>query len=481
MPFPFTLPTTGTVLLSDFFSSSSHPSLPLAGTTRRNVLKDALKRHKRLPASSQAANLPTLQNALINYLPYLLSIESGTAGRGVGSETVSVQVKRPLEVEWRSTLSTALPGREHPRPRMIGLHLEISFVLVTLASIYSLLARSQLRGLYGPGSLTGDARTTAIAVAMKHLLESHSIYQYMLSRPSISAARQPPVDVQSSTISGLAALALAEATLVVVSKDDPYAVAIAGDRDESNTDWMFKAPSIPKVRAHLFARICLAAAEHATHANGLLKHDSGGGKIDEQLVKYAIDLRRTAQGKAARFLGIDAELSGKTGEGLAWLKGGREELGYTGESEDGRRKGYRGLKQSWQERREERRTAKDGEWGLDAGRLEEARVIEMLEAKWERENSTINVQIVPSFQPLLANMPSGREYHSPHAYIPPSLDAEILARMRTPLDPTEVAFRGDEEDSGCEDAIGNHGDAVGAFPGTEGEYRRSAASSNVYY
>ena len=474
MPFPFTLPTTSSVLLSDFFTSKTHPSLPLTATTKRSHVKDVLKKHKRLSAQSRASHLPILQDALTNYVPYLLALNTASGYRDVGNDMVDVDVVQPLEVEWRTTLSATLPGRETARPKLTGLNHEIAFTLSTMAYVQSLLARSQLKMLYGSTTLSSEQRTTAIVTAMKHLLEAQSIHSYLLSLPTVSAAKDAPADVQPSTISALASLTLAEATLTVVSKDDPYAMAVADDRNEDNKDWMYRAPSIPKVRAHLFARICLAAARHASQASSLLARSSAG-KIDDDLVKYANDLRRTARGKAARFLAIDTEISGKTGEALAWLGGAKSELGMAVELEEGKRKGLRGLKQSWQERREDRRIEKGGEWGIDAGRFEEARVVEMLETKWDKENSTINVQTVPSFEPLLANMPSGREYHTPQPYQPPTLGSGTLAQMRAPPDPSEHAFRGDEEDSGGEETYGRK-EPVGAFPGTEDEYRRATGS-----
>ncbi|KAK5174307.1 uncharacterized protein LTR77_001387 [Saxophila tyrrhenica] len=478
MPFPFALPTTSSVLLSDCFSSVTHPSLPLQATTKRSVLKDTLKKHKRLPAQSRSSHLSIVQDALTNYIPYLLALNTASSFRDVGTERVDVDVVKPLEVEWRTPLTAALPGREAPRPKLTGIHNEIAFTFSTLAHVHVLLARSQLGFLHGSPSLSQDQRTTALATAMKHLLEAHSILKYLLSVPSVSASKESPIDVQPSTISALASLALAEATLTVVSKDDPYAAAVADDRDETNRDWMFKAPTIPKVRAHLFARICLAAAEHASQACGLLTGNTAG-KVDEDLSKYANDLRRTARAKSIRFLAIDTELSGNTGEGLAWLRGAKKELGLAVELEDGKRKGFRGLKQSWQEKREDRRIEKGGEWGMDAGRLEEARVVEMLEAKWDRENSAVNVQTVPPFEPLLARLPTGREYHTPQAYEPPTLDAYILTQLRAPPDPEDLAFRGDEEDSGGEERF-RRGDPPGAFPGAGLDYERSATSSSYY-
>jgi hypothetical protein len=483
MPYPFQLPTTGSVLLSDYLTSSSHPSLPLTATTKRSVLKDALKKHKRLSAKDQAAHLPAVQDAVKAYIPYLLALSSASGYRDVGSERVDVDIVKPLEVEWRTTVSATLPGREPPRPKCVGLHHEIAFTLNSLAYTHALLARSQLRMLHGSTVLSPDQRTAAIGAAMKHLLEAHSIHTYLLSLPSVSAAKDSPPDTQPSTISALASLALAEATLTVVSKDDPYAAAVSDDRNENNTDWMFKAPTIPKVRSRLFAGICLAAAEHASTASGLL---SSSGRIDEDLTKYATDLRRTARGKAARFLAISSELSGSTGEALAYIAGARRELGLSPQalSDSTARKGLRGLKHSWQEKREDRKLASSkgtADWGLDAGRLEEARVVEMLEAKWDRENSTVNVQVVPDSEPLMRQLPSAREYHSVQLWNPPVLDSGALAAMRAPPEPVDGAFRGEEEDSGGEDRYARGAEPVGAFPGTGGEYGRSAAASNNYY
>lgn len=482
MPFPFVLPTTSSVLLTAYYESVTHPSLALTATSKRNVLRSALKHYKRLPAQSKDGDLTTVQAALLGYLPYLLALNTGSGYRDVGPEKLDVEVKAPLLVEWRSTLSSTLPGRENARPKLTGLHHELAFVFSTLAYTHTLLARSQLRMLQASKTASAEQRTASYSSSMKHLLEAHSVHAYLLSLPTISAAKDAPVDIQPSTISALSSLALAEASLLFVAKDDPYTAAVADDRNESNTDWMFKAPTIPKVRAHLFARICLSAAEHAGQAAGLLARGNAAGAVDEDLVKYVNDFRRTARGKAARMLAIDAELSGKTGEALAWLQGARKELGLAVEVEEGgKRKGFRGLKQSWQERREDRKVEKGGEWGLDAGRLEEARVVEMLEAKWDRENSTVNVQVVPPYAPLLASMPSGRDPLQPQAYVPPTLDADAFARMRAPPEPDEAVFRGDEDDSGNEDGFGGRNAApVGAFPGTAGEYGRSGTSQSYY-
>jgi hypothetical protein len=69
------------------------------------------------------------------------------------------------------------------------------------------------------------------------------------------------------------------------------------------------------------------------------------------------------------------------------------------------------------------------------------------------------VQVIPPSEPLLASMPSGREYHTTKMFVVPALDEDALSRMRAPPDPSE-AFGGDEDDSADEDER----TAPGAFP-----------------
>ena len=505
MPYPFALPTTSATPLTDFFHSSSHPSLVLTATSHRAVVRDALKRHKRLPPASQASNLSAVLDALTTYLPYLLAIHSAlfdhSSSFGSAPTWIQVDQIRPLEIEWRTTLSSSpIPGREPARTKVKGLQNELAFVLQTMAYTHTLLSRTELLRLHTTSSLTLEQRASIATAAMRYLLSAQSLHAYVSTLPP-SVEGAIPVDISQATSAGLAALALAEATLVVVTKDDPYTAAVAEDRDKNSKEWMIAAPTIPKVRAHLFARLCIAAGDHAAKAGGLLARSSSGGafgsgsgaagligvfaggKLDESLTKYVDDLRRTAKGKAARFLGIDAEIAGKTGEAIAWLRGAKKELAIlAAEStgEEGKRKGLKGLKQSWAERKEDKKLEKGGlaDWGLEAGRLEEARVVEWLEAKWVKSNDMINVQTIPPSEPLLASMPSGREYHTPKSYKPDPLDSATLASMSAPPDPSRPAFTGNEEDSG--DEVSNFRPQVsntpGTFPGSSAEH-----SSGDYY
>ena len=384
--------------------------------------------------------------AVNGYLGYLFALESGVGGSGSSGEGIEVRVKREIEVEWRTTLSTppsslsgALGRRKKSdkkkskdddndesnsnsdtntpdgkpstsvrgRVPLHSLPAETTFTCLLLGLLHSLLARSSLRTLHDKSSTTGaptaSTRTTAVAAGMRHFLTAHSIFSYLASRPAHTAPANPPPDISAPVLRALAELCMAEATLSAVIKDDAHAAAAAQERHDTDDTWMYAAPSIPKVRAHLFARLCMAAAEHAGRGVGLLLEaeasssgvPGGSGKLDPELLRYMRDLRRTARAKACRFLGVDREGEGATAEGIAWLRAAWVELGFEEdgvevEGEGKRGLGFSRLKSKVKEGREDRRIAGGGEWGGDAGRLEERRVVKGLLAKWEKLNNAVH-------------------------------------------------------------------------------------------
>lgn len=421
MPYPFVLPTTSAFSYSSNFTCDSHPSLPLTASTHRGVVRDVLKKHKRLPPSSQPSNLPAVVSAITNYLPYLLAVDSGLNHRtiGNGDEIFSIIQQRPgapLDIEWRATLSgVSIPGRrENPRVAVHSLDHEVAFVLATLSYAHTLLARAALHpltsttaaaavaaeDLYAVGS---QPRQAAISAATRHLLDAASVHDRLArraGRPQHSSPSSPPpppcADVSAAAAGAQCELALAEATLLAVLKDDPYPAVVAQDRNMNDREWMYKAPDVPKVRAHLFARLCLAAAEHAARALALVSGGGGGGcdgsgRLDDGFIRYLEDLRRSSRAKACRFFGIDAELGGQTGNAIGWLHAALQELGVEVRTSSERKlsTGLVRLKKEWAEKREDRRVEKGTAWGADAGKLEETRVIEMLEAKWTKQNDTV--------------------------------------------------------------------------------------------
>ncbi|KFH41002.1 pH-response regulator protein-like protein [Hapsidospora chrysogenum ATCC 11550] len=487
MPFPFVIPTTSSFSFSPSFECDSHPSLPLNASTSRGIARDALKRHKRMDASSQAGNLSTVRRALNDYLPYLIAVDAGLNDRSLPSgQIVRVRPKAPFTIKWRPTLSgDIVPGRERSRVKISSLEHETCFMLSALGFSYVQEARTVLQPLYATSHefVGAQERTTAISTATKLLLTSASIFKYAAARAERALVTAPCVDVAETTVGALASLAHAEATLLAVLKDDPYPAAVAQDRNKSDKEWMFKSPEIPKVRAHLYARLCLAASEHASRALSLAKASVvGSSKLDSGLIKYIEDFRRTSRAKACRFLGIDAELGGQTAEGIGWLEAGLQELGVDikdfrkGSSASRFRKG---LRKEWSELMEDRRVEKEKAWGADAGRLEETRVIELLDEKWNKFNDTMNTKAIPSVNSLLAKIPSGREIHSIPEYQPPSPDGHALEAMRGPPDPNDEFVHDMSSD---DDMRSPSAPSVGAFPEMP-DYGRSptSASSNTYF
>lgn len=392
MPYNFQLPTTSTLPYPTFISSTTHPSLPFVATTYRDVIRSVLKKHKRLPLQSRASDLTNVLSALEGYAPYLFAISAGLSGKEINGEEIEITLIKEIEVEWRTSLAANIPGREAPRVNGKGLDYEICFVLTTLAYVYTLLAQSQLHGLYSSKTPSTEERTAIITGATKYLLKSNSVHAYLASYCDETKSPPSAIELIPSTQGALTALALAEATLLAVLKDDPFPAVVQQIRNDSDDEWKFKAPEIPKIRAHLGARLCLAAAEHAGKAEAMLKAltSKKASGVDEALIKYADGLARTSKAKACRLFGINAELGGETGQGIAWLIAGRRELGFAGKGEESLR-GLAKWKKEWAERREDRNIEKGGEWGGDAGKFEEARILEMLETKWNKMNSTVSI------------------------------------------------------------------------------------------
>ncbi len=52
--------------------------------------------------------------------------------------------------------------------------------------------------------------------------------------------------------------------------------------------------------------------------------------------------------------------------------------------------GFGRLKREWSDKREDRKVERGSGWGRDAGKLEETRVIEMLQVKWTKQNDTVS-------------------------------------------------------------------------------------------
>ena len=332
MPFSFLLPTTSILNYTIHLRSDTHPSLIVSAATQRSILRSALKRHRRLSVKDQAQNLQSVTAALEEYIPYLLTINSGLSGKTVREEEIGIILEKEIEVEWRPSIAASDSRRTKGR----GLDFELSFALNVRAYVDAAQARAALQMFYTLPVSASDERKDAIKQATEHFIHGASIHQYLAER--IADLQFPPgaVDIQSASQTALSCLALAEATLLSILLHDPYPSIVIQERDKSDKEWMYKAPDIPKVRAALFARLAIGAAEHTEKALALFKDVQKKGKpVDGSLLKYINNLQSVSKARGCRFFGIEAELGGKVGEGIAWLMAGKKILGYRVNEVDG--------------------------------------------------------------------------------------------------------------------------------------------------
>lgn len=482
MPFPFVLSTTSHLSFQQNFISSTHPSLPSTATSQRNLLRSTLKTHKRLRAVEQSTNLNEVLSALTSYLKYVCTLDSALSGVTVNDEDVDLALTKEIEVQWRPTLSSgSIPGREAERVRGQGLDYEYFFVHQMYAIVQNLLARQALLGLYASSVPSSEKRVELIQAATRHLKSACSIHMFLVHRASSSDGppELPPfaVDVSINMQSALQRLAQAEFNLLSAFKDDPYPAILVQARNELDREWMIKAPEIPKTRAQVLTRLCIAAAEHAGSASAILRAER---RVTKDLIEYVDDLRRMARARACRFQAIGADGHGETGKGVAWVYAGLSELGLEVNAKEGSSKasGLSKLKASWQERKEDKRIGKGStRWGSDAGKSEEARILEYLEKKLVKSNDTVHFQKVPEYKSLVATLPSGMNMPmGDEKWEGPTLSEDELVQMRAPPDINAM----DQDSSGDENedlqdlrGPGPGSGPAGAFPGTQGAYQIS--------
>ncbi|KAI9788431.1 MAG: hypothetical protein M1833_003006 [Piccolia ochrophora] len=467
MPFNFTLPTTSTFSFAQHFTSSTHPSLLLAATTHRSVVRDALKKHKRLAPASHPAHLPTVLDALNEYLPYVLTLRSALSSGTVSGVPVALTTtSTPLSFEWRPTLSSPSPGRPEPaRLKLSHLDAEVLFVLTTTAYVYTLLSTTAL-----------SASQPNYQIVTKHLLTAASFHKHIsttiLPLPPPSPKTSTP-ELHPQTHTALSSLALSSATLLAIAKDDPYPSLTKPSANP--TDYLIAAPPPPPhVRALLLARLCIAASAHAATAAASL---SSLQKPLPALPAYATSLSRAAKARACRFLGLDAERTGEVGTALGYLSAARTCLpssSSTSSSSSSKLLTKPLRKDS---------TASSGP-ATAREEVEERRVLAFLEQKWSKTNDTVFNQRVAEREPLLAGLPGGRE-----VCVVPKWDTlgggvlagEVLGELKGMATEDGEGIGGvggeeEEEDSGEEsDGDGGGGAGKGKVPGGwEG-------GGNVYY
>lgn len=473
MPFPFTLPTASTVSFSKHYVSAAYPSLPLACSTHRGILRDSLKSHKRLPASAQGANIKHIISVTTEYLSYLQFLHKALKSGDVSPIPTAPEIETAWTPTLASTTRFGVPSsRERARGR--GLEYEIFWAYSTLAYAHSIQARVLLIGFLSRLSPSPSPETSStsqlLPQAINHVLTSASIFNYLLSLPP--PQKSLPHNISQPMLSSLASLSLASATLLAVLKTDPYPTYLAttsntrrNDDDAYSKEYLYNPPDPPKgVKAMLFSRLCIAASEHATKAQGAISDIIRAGTVNEDYVRYIDELRRAAKARGCRFLGVDAEAQGRLGEGIAWIRLARETL--TGSvstssssTDDQESRGKKTLASRMEKLRLSKssspspitfsspQSAASGNGGglpphLDPCTLySEFQVIESLDAKWAKTNDNLIFEKVPPTNTLVAKIPCGREVHTVQQFTPVQLGEELVNQLRRGLsDSHQVSF-----------------------------------------
>ncbi|KAI9806694.1 MAG: hypothetical protein M1825_006151 [Sarcosagium campestre] len=522
MIYAFILPTTSHLPIAQHYSSTSHPSLPFAASTRRSVVRDVLKRHKRLPPSSQPAHLPVVLSVLTDYLPYILALSpsilsSPTSTSGPISITTLTSAP-PLILEWRPTLTGPPPALSHPlrlkfRDASTALAYELRFILSTIACVHSLLALSSLSSTTASAASSSPfPDASAYQRATKHLLTAASLHTYLASLPPPSSPPPPaaasspskapsesqttlPTDISPTLHTALRHLSHACATLLTVAKDDPYPIPLTTLQTATSHLIPTPAPIPSAIRAHLLARLCLASSTHASNAHALLSslQRPQSAPPPASLPLYARSLATAARARACRFLAIDCERTGEVGKALGWLGGARFYLNDHGSCSGGR-PSIAGLGRTKDKLMG--RIKSGGGADVTAGTADpndrshspaavEAMVVESLREKWTRANDAIFVQTIPPPESLLGSLPEGREVCSVPKWEVPCLSAETLRELQLGGDHDGVrdldgggGGGGGGGTGGYQDVLrGNQGDDSSEDDGDTGDAGNEAGAS----
>lgn len=344
-----------------------------------------MKQHKRLTSQAQEQNLSSILAVVDEYLPYLLALDAGLSSALIHDEEIEVDLQKELETEWRCPLASNVTSVGNARVKGRGLDFELAFVLHIKACISTLQARIALQTLLSSNGDRKEAISKAAIQAKDHFLNAESIHRYLSTAVIEGKFPVSAIDINLTTQNALSNLASAEATLMVILSQDPYPAAVLQSRDKDDTEWMYKARDIPKVRASLCGRLAVRAAEYADRALSLLS-----SKTDKTLLEYVHNLAVICRAKACRFFAIDAELGGKVGDAIAWLIAGKKYLGYkTTEADVTKVSSLSKLKMEWTHRREDKRASKVGEVILEGGKSDEFRALNLLEQEFQKTNDLV--------------------------------------------------------------------------------------------
>jgi hypothetical protein len=357
--FPFALPTTGNLVLSSHVRSIDYQSIVTSADGARAAVRDVLKRAKRASSPDTLAVIKAIEE----YIPYLFTIIRGVDGSSEFDFVTEVTST------WRMPLRTSraqINVIEAPKVEVMGLEFERGMVLLTYALALVVQSDKVIQT-----SSSEDEEQTPWKQATSYLLKAESVLSYLSSSPPAIEQQQgnnTPIDLQSTTISGLSNIVKGSLHLLILYKsfNDPVSTTSAG----------------------LLSRIAIYATEKFSSASQLLQKPQSKMKakvpgFSDALTTWLVNAQAYTTASAYRYMALESSEKSQVGRALGLLSLANDTIG------------------SMKNRKESEAIFSMGQ------RLKTD--IDALQQKYKAENDRLAFQKIPDLKELKYNWPSGRE------------------------------------------------------------------------
>lgn len=347
--YPFILPTTGAVSLSQVVQSIEYGQLILNADEKRAHVRDVLKRAKR----EDNPDLLGVINSIEDYLPYLLTILDGLDTRQLElvGEVPTFSWRLPMKA---ATQSKHIRVVEPPRVEIASFEYEKGMTILT----YALAIIS-----YGEKTLKQNQTSEKWKIITNRLMKAESVLRYLADQSiGLQPACASVIDLHPSTLSGLITMISGSLHLTII----------------------YKSQAQESASSSLLTRVSLFAAEKFGTATQLFSSLNSGSKFNgtNGLTHWLRAARSFSIAYADKYMADSSQQKGQVGMSIAYLQNAEDALGAVEDSSKsylqpmvGKLKGY----------------------------------IEDSKKRFVAENDRIAFQNVPNSKEVEGNWPSGRE------------------------------------------------------------------------
>lgn len=303
--YPFPLPTTGSIIFSQFINTVEHRQLVLNADEKRARLRDSLKRAKR----AENPDILGVINAIQEYLPYLFTLMDGIETQAF--EVINNQV--PL-FSWRLPMKAATSSKhirvvEPPRVEVASFEYERGMTVLTYA--LAIIA-------FGEKTLKQSESTEKWKLMSNKLMQAESVLRY-LAEQNVGLANNIAniPDLHPSTISGLITMVSGSLHLNII----------------------YKSQAQGSASSSLLSRVSLYAAEKFGTASQLFSGSNHGGNGSNSNKKLLTNLlpnnglsqwlkaaRNFSIAYAEKYMADTSQQKGEVGLAIAYLQNAKEAL-----------------------------------------------------------------------------------------------------------------------------------------------------------